>query len=75
MFDKTRTTRPGGENLSKDTKITFNKLKESRAIHDSHLVRVTKMNHIIEVLRSCIQHNENVIKSRHGGDFHGKARI
>ena len=26
-------------------------------------------------LRSCIQHNKKVVKSHHGGDFHGKIRI
>jgi len=36
--------------MNRDTKVTFNKLEESAKIEPSQIVRVTKMNHIVEVM-------------------------
>lgn len=36
--------------MSEKPKVTFNKLKKSKQIHEGHTVRATQMNHILEVL-------------------------
>lgn len=43
--------------MSDKPKMKFNKRKESREIHEGQIVRVTKMNHIVEVLHLALEPN------------------